>query len=286
MGDAMFNPFDLDGPAFLELYASLIPPTLVVALLLPIFLRPEGGGRRVLGADELAYLAGGRDRFADSVMAGLIARGALKIAPRGRFTMNRTVSGASAAERALLGLPDGSRLRVLLGALRTAVVPVERRLIDAGMLMDDRERLRMRLVQTLPLLLLIGFGAIKWMVGQARGKPTGFLTALLLLTAVLALIRFFAIHRRTRSGKATLDAAQAGSDRLRLAVTPGEAGMAVALFGTVVLAGSPWAEYHRLRGSESGDAGSGGGSDSSSSGSGDSGCGGGGCGGCGGGGGD
>jgi len=71
---------------------------------------------------------------------------------------------------------------------------------------------------------------------------------------------------------AALATARGGSERLRRAPVAAETGMAVALFGTVVLSASAWGEYHTLRASSG---------RSTSSDSSDGGGGGGGCGGCG-----
>ena len=128
-----------------------------------------------------------------------------------------------------------------------------------------------------PLILLIGFGAAKLMVGDARGRPIGYLTTLVILTGLIALIRFVMLDPLTREGRGALTAMRARSDRLRRAPVGGEAALGVALFGTVVLAGSEWDDLHKLRAQGGGDGGS---SDSGSDG-GSSGCGGGGCGGCG-----
>ena len=111
------------------------------------------------------------------------------------------------------------------------------------------------------------------MTAQARQ------TVLLVLTAVLALWRFFAVDRRTKGGIEAVKHAQGKSDRLRRAPTGDETGQAVALYGTAVLAGTPLAAFHTMRSSNSGD---GGGCSSDGGGDGGGGCGGGGCGGCGG----
>lgn len=114
----------------------------------------------------------------------------------------------------------------------------------------------------------------------SRGRPVGYLTALLLLTLLLAIMRWAVIDRRTRAAIERLDHARTQSARLRRAPTEAETDRAVALFGTIVLAGSAWAGFHQLRQASGGDV-SGGGDGGSSDGGGSSG-GGGGCGGCGG----
>ncbi|MHA4837849.1 TIGR04222 domain-containing membrane protein [Sphingopyxis sp. MSC1_008] len=128
-----------------------------------------------------------------------------------------------------------------------------------------------RICQTVPYMLLIAFGVSRWRYGNALDHPTGFLTALLILTVALALTRWLTGERRTRGGIAAVEEAQTRAQRLRLAPTVGEFPLAVALFGTVVLAGSSWNEFHQMR-TDSNNSNDGGGC----------GGGGGGCGGCGG----
>jgi uncharacterized protein (TIGR04222 family) len=151
-------------------------------------------------------------------------------------------------------------------------------MVDHGLLLADGEGWRIRIAQSLPFVLLAGFGLIKLGIGEARGRLVGFLTLALIVTVVVAVIRFAGLEMRTRAGQAVLAQARERHDRLRRAPTAGEVGLGVALFGTTVLAGSQWESLHRLRAASS-DSGSGG-SDSSSDGGSGGGCGGGGCGGC------
>lgn len=144
-----------------------------------------------------------------------------------------------------------------------------------GLLMSSEDVSRVRWAQTLPYVLLIGFGSIKLLVGEARERPVGFLTALLILTAVFAVIRWCVVDRRTEAAHHALADETLRNQRLKIAPTAPEVGLAAALFGTTVLAGSAWADYHKMRASD------GSGIGSSSDGGGDGGCSGGGCGGCG-----
>ena len=273
------GPFDLTGGPFLSLYFTLLAVGLVAGFLIPRWLRPAGRNQRVTDVDELALLAGGKPRFADAVVARLLASGALEMAGRDQFAVAPGASGASAAERRLLAMRSPIGWRELKAALETSTGPLEQRLVQRGLVMDAGERARLRFWATLPFALLIAFGAIKMIIGAARDRPIGFLTALVVVTVVVAIVRWISVDRRTQAGLQALEEARARAQRIRRAPTGGEMGEAVALFGTAVLAGSLWEDYHRLRsvgnGSSGGDGG-GGGSD------GGGGCGGG-CGGCGGG---
>ena len=139
--------------------------------------------------------------------------------------------------------------------------PVGRRLASSGLYMTDDEAARTRWWQTLPYVLLIGFGTVKLMIGEMRERPVCFLIALLVVTAICAAIRWCVLDRRTQAAHNALADATRRNERLKRAPTGDEIGMAVALFGTGVLAGSAWADFHRMR--SAGDSGGSSSSDSS-----------------------
>ena len=267
------GPFDMTGGPFLELYITLFALAFVASLLIPPWLRPEGRDAPVRDADALAFLAGGAQRLNDTITARLLACGALTLQGK-TFLAGRPDLARTDVERQALARTSPANWAELQWALLPAAGPVERRLLTTGLLMDKATTWQLRLWQTLPLLMLIPFGLIKWEVGTLRDKPVGHLTGLLVVTAIVALIRFAVVNRRTRAGNRALTAAKSDAVRLRLAPTVGEVDLGVALFGTAVLAGSPWVAFHQLRNNSS---------DGGSGGDGGSGCGGGGgCGGCGG----
>jgi len=268
-------PFDLTGGPFLTLYGVLLVATIVAGFIIPRWLRPEGRTARVTDSDQLAFLAGGAMRFADTVVARLLASRALGLAGGKNFYSMDRNAGRTAAERSVLTLPAPIGWPAIASALKSYAEPVESRLVADGLVMDRGLTWQMRFWQTLPYLLLLIFGAIKWEIGTLRDRPVGYLTALLVVTALFAIIRLAAVDRRTRGGLEALTQARARSERLRRAPTANETDLAVALFGTAVLVGSGWSEFHQMRTTSSGDSGS-------SGGDGGSGCGGGGCGGCGG----
>lgn len=268
------GPFDLAGGPFLSLYGMLLVAAIVAGLVIPRWLRPHGRSQQVTDADQLACLAAGRSRFADTVVARLLAARALTLVDKNRFQVLARDGERSTAEFGVLALPAPVRWPDIERTLRSFAEPVERKLISAGLIMDRGLTYQMRFWQTSPYLLLLAFGAIKWEIGTVRERPVGYLTALLILTALLGLIRWFVVDRRTRAGLEALKLARTRSERLRRAPVASETDLAVALFGTSVLVGSGWAPFHQLRTSSSGDGGGSGSSD------GGGGCGGGGCGGC------
>jgi uncharacterized protein (TIGR04222 family) len=271
------GPFDLTGGPFLLLYIALLLAALAAGFIIPRRLRQPGRAQTVTDPDMLAVLTGGKGRFVEALVARLLARGALVFAGTNSFAPKPGAQGDSAAESRVLALSAPIKWSTIQSQVADYAEPVARKLAGTGLYMTDEEAARTRWWQTLPYVLLIGFGTIKLMVGEARERPVGFLIGLLLLTAICAAIRWFTLDRRTQAAHDAIAEASSRNDRLKRAPTTGEVGTAVALFGTAVLAGSEWNDFHRMRSASDG------GSSSSDGGSSDggSGCGGGGCGGCG-----
>lgn len=271
----MANPLNWNGPAFLALYGALFVAALILAVIIPQRIRPEGRGGGV-DADGLAFLAGARPRMIEAAVARLLASGALVVQDGKRFLRGGGAGGNGALDRALLAAPMPAGWAAFEKAAKPHAGPVERRLIGNGLLIDRGAARQIGLIAALPFVALFGLGIAKLLVGLSRGKPVGFLIAFLVVTAIAILIRIFAVDRRTQRGRIALAEARIRHERLRRAPTNDETGTAVALFGTVVLAGSAFAGLHQMRRDDNSSGG-----DGSSSGGDGGGCGGG-CGGCGG----
>lgn len=272
------GPFDWTGGPFLILYLVLLVTVVIAGVLIPAWQLPEGRRQKVSDPDQLAYLSGGRARFADSVIARLLAGRALVMNGKDKLDV-RMRNGASAAENSVLALTSPLDWTRIERTLRPTADSLNDRLQRAGLMLTSSERANLRYWALLPYLTLLMFGATKWFIGEARDRPVGFLTMLLIVTAILALIRALTIPKLTNAGIAALGDARKEADRIRRAPLAAEMGLAVALFGTTVLVGSEFGAFHTMRAASGGDSGSSGGD----SGGGDGGgCGGGGCGGCGG----
>lgn len=266
------GPFDLTGGPFLTLYGVLLVLTIAAGFAIPRWLRPEGRWGRVDDAESLAYLAGGPTRYAEAVVAQLLSQGALLVSEKTRLRIRQGGAGGTPAERTVLALSSPARWRDVTQALKDQADTVYMRLAGKGLAIDAGTVWRIRCWQTAPYIALLAFGAIKLMVGSLRERPIEYLGVLMILTLTLATMRFMALDKRTRAGMDALENARLESNRLRRAPRTEEAGLAVALFGTTVLAGSFLSDFHQLRRSDSGgDGGSGSDGDG----------GGGGCGGCG-----
>lgn len=268
------GPFDLTGEPFLALYIGLFATTILAGLIIPRRLRPAGRTQRVEDIDQLAYLSGGVSRFGEAVVTRLLAAHALVMADKKSFRAVSRDHGGTVVERSVLAIPAPIGWSDIQSVLKSYREPLERRMIGSGLMMDKSEIGNIRFWTLLPYLMLLAFGATKWIIGDMRDRPVGYLTGLLIATALFALIRLASLDRRTEAGQDAVKRAKSEAKRLKGAPTNSEVGLAVALFGTTVLAGSAWADFHRMR-QANGDGGSGGGD-------GDGGGCGGGCGGCGG----
>ena len=266
------------GP-FLTLYVLLYVACLIAGKVLANARLAEGRPGSVSDPEEAAVLGRGRERLGEVIASRLVERGALKV-EKGKLVPQPGARGESATESRILSLPSPITWSSLRKVTDAAAGEIERRLVLRGLLQEDGDAMRAALFACLPLFGLLLLGLAKALVGSSRGHPVGFLVFFMIVTAGTIFVRWMGAPRQTRAGKDALLNAVERADRLKLAPAQGEAAMAVALFGTGVLATGALGEFHRMR-TSSGDGGGGDGG-SSSSGDGGSGCGGGGCGGCGG----
>lgn len=239
--------YDLAGGFFFQFYIALLALTVVAGYRVPRWIRHGGHEGRVTDTGELAYLAGGMARFTDAVVARLLATRALAMVGTKGFQALTRGAGRPPVELSVLALPGELSWKEISRSLESHAEPIEHRLVSAYLIMDARQTLQMRFWQTLPYFLLLLFGTIKLIVDEIYDRPVGYLVLLLILTAIVALIRWLVVDRLTRGGVAALNEARRRATRLRLAPTAPETDLAVALFGTGVLAASGWSDFHELR---------------------------------------
>ena len=269
------------GPEFIGFYFVMLATCVFAGLWIPANLRPDGKRGSVNGIEETAVLAGGTTQHATALLADLFAQGALEDAEKGRLRVVSKELETSAAGRSILGEIGALKLGHVKSALKAHALEIEAALIERGLLMDQGQRMVLRLLSVLPYLALLVIGIYRQSAGQAAGEPTGFLVILLIATLLFAVIRLFRFNPRTMAGNEALRDLELANSRIQRAPQSSEAGMAVAIFGTGVLVGTPWEPVHAARQAAYG-GGSGGDTGDHGSDGGDSGCGGGGCGGCGG----
>jgi len=267
---------DLSGADFLWLYAALVVVAIALGMVLPRWLKAQGrdGGNPTM--EELAMLAGGRNRFSEAITAKLLGAGALSVDKKTGFRVIQSDAATNSAERAILRQAGAIHWRDITKAIKQHADAVEDKLIAQGWFIEGGDVWTMRIVQTLPLLLVLAFGYYRYTAGDALGEPTELLIFMMAMTGIAAFLRFALLDRKTIGGNAALKRARRGNSRLKQAPTQPEMGQAVALFGTGVLAGTPFVALHTIRQTADGSGTSGSDGDG-----GGSGCGGG-CGGCGG----
>jgi len=267
------------GADFLAFYGVMLVTCVGLSFWLPAFLRQEGRLREVDDPEDLAVLSGGPKRFATAILADLFAQGAIARSDKSRANVARTSIDTGEAGKAVLRKVGPFNLKEATATLNDHAGRIQNQLQRRGLLLGNSDWLTLRLMAIAPFAALFALGLYRQQAGSAQGEPTGFLVALLALTAAGAVVRFLTIGQRTRAGQQVLDNWVARSSRLRRAPDASEVKLAVGLFGTGVLVGTPFAHVHAMRqASMTGD-----GSSRSGDGvDGDAGGCGGGCGGCGG----
>jgi uncharacterized protein (TIGR04222 family) len=241
------GPFELTGQAFLGLYTALLVAAVVASLVIPVLLRPQRRRQCITDVDLLAYLTGGESRFTDALVARLLAARSLRLFARKRFIVDSTVNTDSPAEQSLLSLVQPIEWREIELALESHRYSIKKTLISAGLLMTDGERSHVRFCSVLPYFALMIFGATKLLIGTMADRPVDHLATLLVATGLLASARWSRVDRRTAAGRAVVTRQKDDFNRLRRAPTDREVGLAVALFGTAVLAASALSDFHRMR---------------------------------------
>ena len=269
------------GSDFLWFYALMILGAVIAGVWLPAFLRSDGENRRIADRYDMAYLVGGPKRVTETALAHLLGIGALKAAIDNKVTVVRREGAENALERDLLRKLGDFGITEAHRSVSNHTAEIDERLVRERLLLDKSERMQMRFIAVLPYLVVLAIGWYRRSAGTAEGEPVGYLTMMMVVLGVLGLMRLFKLDPRTRGGLAAVAEGKATSSRLKSAPTGPEIGFGVALFGTAILAGTPYSELHAMRQAASSGDGGYTGDGGGDSGGGDGGCGGG-CGGCGG----
>jgi uncharacterized protein (TIGR04222 family) len=287
------SPFDLQGPAFLELYAVVFFGAVALAAFLRWALRPPAPDpwqeTPALDPYEVAYLAGGQRLAINAALARLVHRGVFTVSHSHTYLTFRAElpPGAHRLEQRLCAdLPAGESPTVAQLHARAAsyTARIRKRLKEQGLVVADGPGRGARWLPLLLVLAVAAFGLIKLGVGLGRHKPVGFLAVAVVATALIGVLAFGRPVLRSRRGDRVLAelkrkhaALEATAQRRPSGLSDADMALAVGLFGVGILAVGPLAD---LRATLHPPTGSGGGC---GSGCGGGGGGGGGCGGCGGG---
>ena len=265
------------GADFLAFYAVMLITCVFLGLWIPANLRPTGRRNSVEGTEEAAMLIGGTARHSAAVVTELYTAGGLQPSGNKKLAVANYRIEVAGAHRAALAHGGDFHVSDVRKTLAAHAKRVEAQLVRKGLLIAPEDRWQLRALSVLPYVALLAIGLYRQQAGAALGEPTGFLVALMVLTAIAALIRLLRFNPRTMEGNVTARRLEEEGSRLQRAPAAGEADYAVAILGTGVLVGTPWEPVHAARQPASGGDGGG----SSSDGGDGGGCGGG-CGGCGG----
>jgi uncharacterized protein (TIGR04222 family) len=277
------GPLDWRGPEFLSLYLTLMGLLLVASLGWRWWQRLKPRIASSAGPDgppvwQVAYLSGGPQGVVDAAAADLHEQGLLEWDPARKQLVRRgDALPEDPLQRTLLPHLDGPTSRLSQTEKAGVVQQIRDQVVRQGWWYAADEAKRIALISALPWWLLTAFGVLKVAIGLARDRPVSSLVLLVIFAVVIALAFQFIRPSRTAAGRKVLSSLRGRHAVMLRAPRKGQLGLAVALVGTSVLAGTAFADYHTLRHPPS--SGDGGGDSSSSDGGSDGGSG---CGGCGG----
>ena len=279
---ATLNPLDWTAGPFLALYVAVALAAAAVVMVARYSIGPEPAASAAddLGLLELAWLHAGPARAADTVLLCFLAANAAEVDPtRREIHFSPVPAYARDAWPDLLGPfsnhAHGTTTRARFHrSVGTELDAVRQRLVQRGLAASPNQLARFTTLVWgllgIPLLL----GISKIIVGASRGRPVGILTVLVLATLLFAMVSAFNPPRPTRAGRTAIRRSASRHARAIRAPLEAEFGLAFAMSGAKVLAGTPYQTFARLLpkpGSDGGASGCGGGG---------GGGGGGGCGGC------
>jgi uncharacterized protein (TIGR04222 family) len=296
---ATADTWGISGPAFLVAYLLIAAAVWVATFRARRSLADPQATSPVADVTarphDVAYLNGGAELAVYSALSSMHLRGTITSARGTVQAAGRLDPGADDLERAIHFTARVAMQRKRLQFHRPVLVAlavIEKRLVTAGLLLSEEQRLRIRRVGSW-MLAVAGLGLVRLLAGVAEAKPVGYLLLALVMVTAVAAVQLARAPRRTRLGDRTLAALRSEHHGLSPEVKPdwsvyGPAGAAlgIGIFGMDALWASDPAfadELAAQRVAAGGSSGDGGSGFSSYGGGGDSGGGGGG--GCGGGGG-
>ncbi len=237
----------MTGSDFLFLYGMLLGVCAAAAWTIPHFGRTAGRLGKLSDVESIALLAGGSSRMAEAVMADLYVRGGLEAVAGTRLAIANRGLSATTAGKAVLALEGAVNTRTVRDAIAIYAERLIARLRRGGLLMWPDHYLRLRWLSVLPLVCLLLFGLARLRLVIAADLSSGPLSLLLGMTAVLAIARFIWSDPRTKAGLALVEELRAARGRSIGGAGGEDAALAVALYGSAVLVGTPWEALHALR---------------------------------------
>jgi uncharacterized protein (TIGR04222 family) len=292
------DPFALKNNDFLitlglSLVAAVFVGWVLRSMLRTPHPRPDDENAE-LDWEQTAYLAGGAGRLTTAAIARLFGRGLVRLDGDDAtlVTTGTTPDDTSPVERAVLGsLPvknERTALKPVQDAVEAAFAPRAARMEEDGLTLSLGSQLQIWFASLLPVLLvLLCLATPRLVMGMQGNHPVRYLVIEMIIGGVVGLLAQSGSLRLSNRGVAMLDQQKKRRESLRTGTqweSGSDAGMAVALFGTAVLAGTVVAPLQtwyprQISESSSGGCSTGCGSGCSGGDGGGGGCGGGGCGG-------
>ena len=293
------NPFELKNSEFLSLLIGSLVGAVIAGRLIRWSMntpnpQPEDDTIE-LNWEQTAFLAGGAGRLTTAAVARLVGRGFARVDENTKtlFPSGPMPDDVSAVEKAVLyALPVANEviaLKSVQAAVEAAYASPAARLEQDGILLSKAEQTRVGVTALMPLgLVLLCLGLPRLINGLQGNHNVVFLVMTMGFGGLFCLVLILAGSLRlSKRGQAILAGQKARHEVLKQGTkweSNGDAGMAVALFGTAVLAGSAIAPLQTWYPRQTNEASSSGCSTGCGSGCGGGDGGGGGCGGgCGGG---
>ena len=143
-----------------------------------------------------------------SALTALRLRGAIWSERGNAQAVPRTDPGPDELERAVhaaVATPTHRKWVANNTRVAAALAGIERRLIDAGLLLSDAQRRRIRGTGWW-MVAVAGLGLVRLLAGIANAKPVGLLVVALLVVTIVAVVLLASAPRRTRRGDRTLAA--------------------------------------------------------------------------------
>lgn len=292
------NPFalkraDILLPFGLALVAAMCGGRVIRSVLRTPNPRPEDENTH-LDWEQTAYLGGGAGRLTTAAIARVVGRGLAEVADDGKrlVAVGPVPDDTSKVERAVLGaLPvanEVTALQPVQQAVEAAFAKQAERFDRDEVTLSALRKFRIWLASMIPLALVyLCLVLPQYIFAAQANRPTQYLTMMSIGGGLLGLIVVSAGSLRlSNRGVALLAKQKERHERLKAGTqweSNGDAGMAVALFGTAALVGTPIAPLQTWYPRQTTEASSSGCSTGCGSGcgggDGGGGCGGGGCGG-------
>jgi uncharacterized protein (TIGR04222 family) len=286
MASTVPNPLDFIGPDFLSFYFTLSSLTVLLALLLRGKLRLPSSHIQnhpvSLDAYETAYLAKGKDRTVDTVIASLVQNGCVTVEPARQILKLQEPRKAlsNPLEQAVANaIASYEHIEAVRSATTHQINVLRDRLRQLGLLVSPNQSLKAQMVPSVVMACLLALGIAKIVVGISRGKPVGFLVMMCIVLSVIGLCLWLVPVHRSRYGDQVLQDIRSRISTAAVSYADPQLPLAFALLGVAVLPNDLFADLKQVL--TPGSSGGYGGGGDGSSGCGGGGCGGG-CGGCGG----